>query len=232
MDPIKYSIVIPCYNEEGAIENTIDEVTEVMSPIQAYEIIVVNDGSTDATDKILSTLQNKHNHLRVINQEKNRGYGASLKTGIKHAKGEFIAITDADGSYPIDQPPNLLKAIPDYDMVVGARITKDVVYPFIRKIPKFSLKRYPSWLSGVNIPDINSGLRVFRKKIYTKFMHVLPDGFSFTTTITMAMLTNGYRVKYLPIGYHARIGKSKIRPIRDTLNSLRMGLKYNVYFVI
>ncbi|MGR9074045.1 MAG: glycosyltransferase family 2 protein [Gammaproteobacteria bacterium] len=229
-DKPKYSIVIPCFNEEKAIEHTIHEISERLSGIHSHEIIVVNDASTDATDTKLGYLSSQYGRLRIFKHDTNRGYGASIKTGIKHAKGKFIAITDADGSYPNENLPDLFAEIENYDMVVGARTAKDVVYPLIRKIPKLFLRRYASWLAGVNIPDLNSGMRVFKKSVYRKYAHTLPDGFSFTTTITMAMLTNGYEVKYTPIGYRERIGKSKIRPIRDTLNFIQLILRMGMYF--
>jgi glycosyltransferase involved in cell wall biosynthesis len=228
---IKYSVVIPCYNEENAISLTVNEITRILSQREDFEIIVVDDGSSDNTPEYLIELTRQVKQLRVISHEINRGYGASLKTGINHARGKYVAITDADGSYPNEQLLVLFDEIGgDYDMVVGARVGKNVVYPLIRKIPKVFLKRYTSWLTGVNIPDINSGLRVFRKSTCQKFLHVLPNGFSFTTTITMALLTNNYLVKYLPIDYKPRIGKSKIRPIRDTLNFLQLILRTGMYF--
>ena len=116
------------------------------------------------------------------------------------------------------------------DMVVGARVGADVVYPLIRKIPKAFLRIYASWLSGREIPDLNSGLRVMRRSVVQRFLRVLPDTFSFTTTITIALHTNGYEVRYIPIGYAARVGKSKIRPIRDTLNFINLIVRTGTYF--
>jgi hypothetical protein len=115
-------------------------------------------------------------------------------------------------------------------MVVGARATDDVVYPLNRKIAKFFLRQYASWIVGRPIPDINSGLRVMRRSVVEKFLYILPDGFSFTTTITLAMMTNQYEVRYLPIGYAPRVGRSKIRPIKDTLNFLQLILRTGMYF--
>ena len=115
-------------------------------------------------------------------------------------------------------------------MVVGARIGDDVQYPLIRKIPKVFMRSYAMWITRQDIPDLNSGMRVFRRSVVERFFNVLPDGFSFTTTITLAMMTNRYRVVFVPIGYSARIGKSKIKPIRDTLRFLQLILRTGMYF--
>jgi hypothetical protein len=115
-------------------------------------------------------------------------------------------------------------------MVVGARVADDAQYPLIRKIPKSVMRAYSVWIAGQEILDLNSGMRVFRRSVVERFLNILPNGFSFTTTITLAMLTNGYKVEYLPIGYAARIGKSKIRPFQDTLNFFQLILRTGMYF--
>jgi glycosyltransferase involved in cell wall biosynthesis len=167
-----------------------------------------------------------------VTHRRNRGYGAALKTGIRRATSELIVITDADGTYPNERIPELvgIAAGENADMVVGSRTADDVTYPLIRKIPKWFLRRWASWIAGQNIPDMNSGLRVFRKSVVERFLNILPDGFSFTTTITLAMLTNFYDVRYVPISYAARVGQSKIRPIRDTLHFCQLILRTGMYF--
>lgn len=230
MSKIEFSIIIPCYNEEGAILSTIKALRDSLGAGNNYELIVVNDGSTDRTTQVLEEAASSDLNLRVLTHQSNRGYGAALKTGIRQAHGELIAITDADGTYPNERLRELVDMAKHADMVVGARIAEDVTYPFIRKIPKVFLKFYASWLAGREIPDMNSGLRVFRRDIAERFLGILPDGFSFTTTITLAMLTNYYHVRYEPISYHARIGKSKIRPIRDTLQFIQLIVRTGMYF--
>ncbi|NER33763.1 MAG: glycosyltransferase family 2 protein [Oscillatoria sp. SIO1A7] len=172
----------------------------------------------------------KANNLRVIQHDRNLGYGAALKTGIRQAKYPLIVITDADSTYPNDRIPELVALAREADMVVGARIGANVSYPTLRKIPKWFLVRFAQWVTKSRIPDLNSGLRVFRKSVVEKFINILPDNFSFTTTITIAMLTNYYIVRYEPIDYHARLGKSKIKPIRDTLRFLQIVLRTGTYF--
>ncbi|MCC6215678.1 MAG: glycosyltransferase family 2 protein [Polyangiaceae bacterium] len=226
----RFSVIVPCYNEEGAIGQTVAALRESLAGGPAYELIVVNDGSADASAQVLGELVASDPALRVLTHTRNRGYGAALKTGILRSRTDLIVITDADGTYPNHRMPELIAAMVDHDMVVGARTADDVEYPLIRRIPKAFLRRYAGWLAGQEIPDMNSGMRVFRKDVAERFLSILPDGFSFTTTITLAMLTNHYAVKYVPIGYSARIGKSKIRPIRDTLLFLQLIVRTGVYF--
>jgi glycosyltransferase involved in cell wall biosynthesis len=168
--------------------------------------------------------------VRVLTHQQNRGYGAALKTGIRQAKHDLIVITDSDGTYPNERIPDLVALSREADMVVGSRTGDNVTYPLIRKIPKLFLKRFAEWMAHQPIPDMNSGLRVFRKSVAERFLNILPNGFSFTTTITLAMMTNGYSVHYEPIDYHPRVGKSKIKPIRDTLRFVQLILRTGMYF--
>jgi glycosyltransferase involved in cell wall biosynthesis len=231
-----FSVIIPVYNEELAIAHTLDELEQILDRAgSTYEILAIDDGSSDATAAILQQWQQRDRprpspHLRVYHHSNNLGYGAALKTGIRHAKHPLIAITDADGTYPSDRIPHLVALTRDADMVIGARIGANVRYSNLRKIPKWFLVRFAEWVTRCRIPDLNSGLRVFRKDIAEQFLNILPDGFSFTTTIAIAMLTNHYIVDYEPIDYHPRIGKSKIQPIRDTLRFLQIILRTGVYF--
>ncbi|MFC1572479.1 glycosyltransferase family 2 protein [Candidatus Eisenbacteria bacterium] len=230
MSALDFSVVIPCFNKDRAIGLTVDQRRESLAASDSYEMIFVDDGSTDETVAILANLASKDKRIRVIRHERNRGYGAALKTGIRRAIGELIVITDADGSYPNERIPELVALSKDADMVVGARTAANVSYPLIRKIPKLFLKAHCTWLAGQPIPDMNSGLRVFRRDLAERFLNILPDGFSFTTTITLAMMTNHYEVRYIPIGYNPRIGKSKIRPIHDTLDFFLLILRTGTYF--
>ena len=138
-------------------------------------------------------------------------------------------ITDADGSYPAELIPVLLRDLGEYDMVVGARVGEHVAIPLIRRPAKWFLRKLASYLAGRAIPDLNSGLRVMRKPLVTRFEHLLPSGFSFTTTITIAALCSGSLVRYCPIDYHKRIGESKIRPTH-TVEFLLLILRTIVYF--
>jgi glycosyltransferase involved in cell wall biosynthesis len=225
-----FSVVVPCYNEEQAIINTLDQLHEALESCESYQVIIVDDGSTDGTGKILEEAIGSYPNFTVVQHEKNKGYGASIKTGIRRSKSEFIVITDADGTYPNQHIPHLVSLCEMADMVVGARIGEGVEYSKVRAFPKFFLRHWVSWISKENVPDINSGLRVFRKDIVEKFLGILPDSFSFTTTITLAMHTNYHRVIYSPIEYSKRVGKSKIKPVKDTLRFMQLILRTGTYF--
>ena len=224
-----FSLVVPCYNERGAIEETIRRIRECISTDAAYQLIIVNDGSTDGTKEILHELSQVYN-FELIEHDHNRGYGAALKSGIRAASTDLIAITDADGTYPIERLAELVMLCDGYDMVVGARVGEDVTYSRLRSIPKYFLRLWMSWITRQNIPDINSGMRVFRKSVAEKFFGILPDTFSFTVTITLAMMTNYYSVHFVPISYKPRLGRSKIRPVADTMRFFMLILRTGVYF--
>ena len=207
------SVLIPAYNEEGALASTVAAIESQRAHFNNMEIVVINDGSDDQTGPIARTLP-----VTLIEHERNRGYGAALKSGLQRARYDYIVIADADGTYPLEELSNLAAEASAYDMVVGAR-TGDVVHiPTLRKPGKWIITRLAEYLSGHRIPDLNSGFRIFRKDVALRFLSLYPDGFSFTTTITLAMLTNFHRVKFVPINYHKRVGKSSIHPIRDFTN--------------
>jgi glycosyltransferase involved in cell wall biosynthesis len=223
------SLIIPAYNEEKGIQGVVEEIKANLSSLNCpLEIIVVDDGSTDRTGDVIREIDG----IRSVRHEVNKGYGAALKTGIRSASYPFVGITDADGTYPSQSIPGLLSAMEENgtEMVVGARTGGNVRIPLLRKPAKWTLSKIANYLAREKIPDLNSGLRIFRKKAVTRFFNILPDQFSFTTTITLAMLMNGFRVKFIPIDYHQRVGKSKIRPIYDTLNFLQLIVRTILYF--
>lgn len=229
--PESVSVVIPCFNEGSEISRTLESVRRALEEVAEVELVVVDDGSSDETPDVLQTLSEAYQpRLQVIRHPRNRGYGAALKSGIRRASHEWIIIIDSDGTYPADDLPRLLHWAGPCDMVVGSRTGSDVTYPLLRRIPKVFLKAFASWIAGQTIPDINSGMRVFRRRQALEFFHVLPDGFSFTTTITLALLTHHYSVGYLPINYEKRVGRSKIRPISDTVRFIQLILRTGIYF--
>jgi len=224
------SLIIPAYNEEDGIGKVLDETLEYLTEHgKTWELIVVDDGSNDGTYEQLQTRSEK---ISVIRHRRNRGYGASLKTGIKHAKSDWIAILDADGTYPINRLNEMVtKAKEEHcDMVVGSRTGKHVRIPLVRKPAKWVLRQLASALSGTSIPDLNSGMRVFKKQTIELYLAILPDSFSFTTTSTIAMLCDNRSVGYISIDYYSRSGSSKIRPIRDTYRFTMLILRTTIYF--
>ena len=217
------------YNEEDSVKKTISSIKETLSNCDIqYEIICVNDGSTDNTKNILNEIKN----ITAIHHKKNKGYGSSLKTGLRKAKYPSICITDADGTYPNEDIPKMYNYFIEnsLDMLVGSRTGDNVVYPFIKKIPKYFIKKFASYISNHKIVDINSGLRIFNKEIAFKYFHLFPQGFSFTTTITMGMLCDEYEVDYIPINYYKRAGKSKIHPWKDTIGFFQLLIRIALYF--
>jgi glycosyltransferase involved in cell wall biosynthesis len=202
------SVIIPAYNEEAAVAGVIRHIREVLTAAGlTHEVVIVDDGSVDQTAR-----RAEEAGATILRHIRNRGYGASLKTGIIAAKYDMICITDADGTYPAETIPQLVEGLKTADMVVGARIGKSVAIPLVRKPAKWVLNRLANYITASNIPDLNSGLRAFRRPAAMQYFHFLPDQFSFTTTFTMAMHCDKYAVEYLPIDYRKRTGKSKIVP--------------------
>lgn len=202
----KCTIIIPAYNEDKGISAVIGGIYRIN---EKCEIIVVDDGSSDNTRKLASEAG-----ARIIHHPYNKGYGASLKTGIRNAKTDVVLLMDADGQHKPDDAFKLLEYMNEYDMVVGSRTGNSHVSA-LRRPGKKILSIVANYLAGTKIPDLNSGFRAIKRDMVLDFMHILPNGFSFTTTITLAALTSGYSVKYIPIEAPKRVGSSKIRPFRD-----------------
>ena len=224
--PRPVTIIVPVYNEEVGIAQVLGQIQAVMTAASIpYQLLVVDDGSTDGTTETVRAAG-----VEVIRHPENRGYGAALKTGIRYAQYDLIGITDADGTYPNERIPELVDEMAYYDMIVGARTGEHVEIPLARRPVKWAINQLANLMAGAKIPDLNSGLRVFRKDVAQQFLRILPDGFSFTTTITLAMFERGYKVKYIPVNYHKRAGRSKIRPVYDTLNLIQLILRTTMYF--
>ena len=221
------TVIIPTFNEEKTIAEDIDVIVETMEKSDyQYEIIVVDDGSTDKTAQIIKAKK----EVKLIQHSYNRGVGAARKTGILEARGEIIVMTDGDGTYPNQDIPKLLNYIKSYDMVVGARVGKNVTWPLIRRPARWFIRKLASYLIATKIPDLNSGLRAFKKDLARKFFAILPDGHSWVSTITLAFLANGYTIKYVPIDYYKRKGKSSIHPVKDTYNFILLVIRTVMYF--
>lgn len=211
---LQCAIVIPVYNESTSVEQTISKLKLEIAKIKycSFEIICVNDGSTDNSGGILAQIDS----ITVLTHDINRGYGAALKSGIDYCNKEWILIIDADGTYALHQIRDLLNEITEEtDMIVGARKGIGIVKNPLRRLARWILRKLVHGLTGTMVPDLNSGMRLFRKSVYLDFRHLLPMKFSFTTTITVASLHSGFNIKYVPVEYYQRIGKSNIRPVSD-----------------
>ena len=168
--------------------------------------------------------------MLIIRCAENRGAGAARKVGIRNARGEIVVMLDADGTYPAESIPELLQYFPAYDQVNGARTSEQGTLPWLRRPAKWFIRKLACYLTGTRIPDLNTGLKAFKRDAMLPWLWVVPNGFSCVTTMTLAFLTNGYSVKYVPISYRTRIGKSKFHPIRDTAAYLSTVLRMVLYF--
>lgn len=219
------SIVLPAYNEEKAIGDIIDEIRLTVEKVYNYEIVVVDDCSTDRTAEIA-----RAKGVRVVDRAVTGGSGAARKVGIQAAKGEVIVMLDADGTYSPKDIPKLLEYLPKFDQVNGARTTEQGTLKLLRMSAKWAIQKFACILAGADIPDLNTGFKAFKKDIMLKYLWAIPDGFSCVTSMSLAFLCNGHSVKYIPVDYHPRIGESKFHPVWDTANYLSTVLRMIMYF--
>lgn len=213
------TVVIPAFNEQNAIGETLVTLKKALAGIRRpTEILVVDDGSTDRTAEVAG-----QHEVRVIRHPINSGYGSSLLTGIEAAQFNTIAITDADGTYPIEVLPDLL-AFYDrgFDMAVAARQGQYYHSSLGKNTLRFFFRTLAEFTCGRKIPDINSGFRIFDRRPVLAQRSAISTGFSFTTTITLLFMLQLFFVGYMPISYNRRVGKSKVRLFRDSLRSLQI----------
>ncbi|HLD74067.1 MAG TPA: glycosyltransferase family 2 protein [Bdellovibrionota bacterium] len=225
------AIIIPIFNEEDSIESTLTRIFRVTQNIAGWQIkvICVNDGSTDKSALKIQAFP----HVTPINHSTNQGYGAALKTGIDASKEGWVCILDADGTYPIENLNHFftqIENLPSISMVVGERKGIGIIKNPIRRLARWVLKKIVLALTGIRVRDLNSGMRLFKKELFLQCSHLIPNGFSFTTTLTVASLYMGYEIKYIPIEYSIRLGKSSIRPVRDFINFLILITRLSTYF--
>ena len=222
------SIVLPVHNEAGHLADELARISASMDRSSySWELVVVDDGSTDGSGEIGKGLP----HVRVLRTRRNRGSGAARRIGTEAARGRVVVWSDADMTYPNDQIPELVAELGDGDHIVGARTSEQGTLKILRVPAKWAIRRLASYLTRTKIPDLNSGFRAFRRDVGLQFTQQLPTGFSCVTTITMAFLMNGYEVRYVPIPYKERAGRSKFHWFRDTsryvLQVIRMMLTYD-----
>lgn len=223
----KLSIIVPAYNEGKTIAEVLAGLKKELDNKLAYEIIVVNDGSTDNSRETLEAIP----YIKLINHKINRGYSSSLKTGIEKSQYDWVLTFDSDGSHPPHQIMDLIKFCDDYDLIIGARIGKRAYDTVFRKIGRQIVTRFAQYISKAKITDINCGFRLFKKELAQKFWHLFPEGFSFSTTLTVASHVRRYAVKYVPIeSYKRQAGKSGIKPVRDMAGFLNIVFRLAVYF--
>jgi len=223
------SIVIPIYNEEQAIGRDLSTIIQTLeSSGYEHEIIVVDDGSTDGSAQIVR----QYPQVRLIRHPHNQGTGAARNTGLRAAQGEIVVMTDGDGSYPNQDIPRLLQALEkgDYEMVIGARQRETGSLRLLRSPTKWFIQALASYLTGVKIPDLNSGFRAFKRERALSYLNILPRTHSWVGTITIAFLSDGHAVEWVPIDYYKRVGRSTFHPLADTYNYLSLVVRAVMYF--
>jgi glycosyltransferase involved in cell wall biosynthesis len=225
---IDVTVVLPVFNEVGNVVAEVDRIRAGLAQSRyTFEIVVVDDGSTDGSADELDHLDG----IRVIRFPRNLGTGTARRAGTRSARGRVVVWTDADMTYPNDRIADLVDELEGWDQVVGARTSEQGRAPLVRAPAKWIMRRLAGYLTRTRIPDLNSGFRAFRRDVGRRFLHQLPTGFSCVTTMTMTFLVSGYTVKYVPIAYAPRAGRSKFRWWADSKRYLtqvvRLAMSYD-----
>jgi glycosyltransferase involved in cell wall biosynthesis len=228
------TVILPCYNEEGHVIAEVDRITRAMDDsAYSYELLAIDDGSTDHTLAKLYEASAGFPHLQVIPMRRNGGSGVARRVGTQRAQGEIVVWTDADMSYPNERIPELVQVLEKdamVDQVVGARTSEQGTYKILRVPAKWFIRKFAERLTGAKIPDLNSGLRAFRREVALPYLRLLPAGFSCVTTITLAFLSDNHEVQYVPIDYSQRAGQSKFKFVSDVYKYILQVLRMTMYF--
>jgi glycosyltransferase involved in cell wall biosynthesis len=233
--PLAVTVVLPCFNEREHVLAELERITAAMDRSgYRWELLAVDDASTDGTREVLLAARPRFPRLRVLPLPRNGGSGSARRIGTQQAGGAVVVWTDADLTYPNERIPELVRLLaedPGIDQVIGARTSEQGTHKLLRVPAKWLIRKLAERLAGERIPDLNSGLRAFRREVSLPYLRLLPPGFSCVTTMTMAFLHNQHHVHYLPIEYAKRSGRSKFRFAADayryTLQVLRMVMYFN-----
>ena len=232
--PPHVTVVLPCYNEEDHVRQEIERICAAMDTSgYGYELLAIDDASTDGTLDVLQKAELDFPRLKVVPFRRNSGSGTVRRIGSQIARGEIVVWTDADLTYPNERIPELVRILdedPAIDQVVGARTTEEGTYKFLRVPAKWLIRKIAEWLTEEKIPDLNSGLRAFRKDVAAPYLRLLPAGFSCVTTITVAFLSNQHDILYVPIDYAKRAGTSKFKFVKDGYRYILQVLRMVMYF--
>jgi glycosyltransferase involved in cell wall biosynthesis len=228
------TIVLPCYNEQGHVAAEVERICAAMdSSGYAYELLAFDDASNDGTLARLQEIAPQFPSMRIVHFHRNGGSGTVRRIGTQQAKGKIVVWTDADMSYPNERIPELVQMLEKdemLDQVVGARTTEEGTHKFLRVPAKWFIRKIAELLTNTKIPDLNSGLRAFRRQVSLPYLRLLPPGFSCVTTITIAFLSNQHDVRYVPIDYAKRAGTSKFKFVRDAYRYILQVLRMVMYF--
>ena len=228
------TIILPCYNEEGHVVAEVERIARAMDGSgYSYELLAIDDGSTDQTLAKLHEAAPRFPQLEIIPMPRNGGSGVVRRIGTQRARGEIVAWTDADMTYPNERIPELVQVLekdPMVDQVVGARTSEQGTYKLLRVPAKWLIRKFAERLSGRRIPDLNSGMRAFRREVALPYLRLLPPGFSCVTTITLAFLSNNHEIQYVPIEYAQRAGSSKFKFVSDAYRYVLQILRMIMYF--
>jgi polyisoprenyl-phosphate glycosyltransferase len=228
------TIILPCYNEEGHVVAEVERIARAMDDSgYSYELLAIDDGSTDQTLAKLHEAAPRFPQLEVVPMPRNGGSGVVRRIGTQRARGEIVAWTDADMTYPNERIPELVRVLekdPMVDQVVGARTSEQGTYKLLRVPAKWLIRKFAERLSGRRIPDLNSGMRAFRREVALPYLRLLPPGFSCVTTITLAFLSNNHEIQYVPIEYAQRAGRSKFKFVSDAYKYILQILRMIMYF--
>lgn len=228
------TIVLPCHNEQGHVVTEVERICAAMDASEySYELVAYDDASTDDTLARLHEAAAQFSQLRIVHFRRNGGSGTVRRIGTQDAHGQIVVWTDADMTYPNERIPELVRMLekdPDVDQVVGARTTEEGSHKLLRVPAKWFIRKLAERLTSCEIPDLNSGLRAFRRQVALPYLRLLPPGFSCVTTITIAFLANQHDVRYVPIEYAKRAGTSKFHFVKDAYRYILQVLRMVMYF--
>jgi glycosyltransferase involved in cell wall biosynthesis len=230
---LQVTIVLPCFNEQDHVLDEVERISAAMdASVYTYELLVIDDASTDRTLAVLEEALPRYPQMRLMPFRRNGGSGTARRIGSFEARGEIVVWTDADMTYPNERIPEFVAMLddPTYDQIVGARTSEEGTHKLLRVPAKWLIRKLAEKLTNSSIPDLNSGLRAFRREVSLPYLRLLPPGFSCVTTITLAFLSNQHDIRFVPIDYAKRAGTSKFHFVKDAYRYILQVLRMVMYF--
>ena len=228
------TVILPAYNEQDHVMAEVERICVALDASEfTYEVLAIDDASTDGTLAVLREAEQRFEHVKVVPFRRNGGSGTARRIGTQMARGQIVVWTDADMTYPNERIPELVRLLrddPSYDQVVGARTTEEGSHKILRVPAKWLIRKVAERLTNQKIPDLNSGLRAFRRSVALPYLRLLPPGFSCVTTITLSFLSNQHDIKYVEIHYAKRAGSSKFHFVKDAYRYILQVLRMVMYF--